>query len=382
MKKGLPVITWILLGLMLVAGGALSLGSNKGQVNPVTDEYGPSGLAALFHLLLDAGYNVRIDTKTRPKLTDGEVAVVPFENIDQQDNFDRGKTESTTMTTLKSAITKGQKAVFLSIRADTFEKTIREKRPPVQTERLNGTQKSISNSDSPVDWSDEFPSPSSETIPPALWKTTPDAVASLIKLGEGEYILFHNGDLATNYYLDKVDNATVVMDSIATIAPPGTPLVIVEGNIKGEEMGFLEQIGKWVETAWYQCLFVVAVLIFSLGFRFGLPEVTRYKQKGARELVDAMGDTFMRAKAVKVALDGAVIEADARIRMHLKLPRDASPGERNRLQPATLSLALAEATTAANNPKTPPNEALKLIQRLDTEVNSFLKTSNKGSKRS
>jgi hypothetical protein len=117
----------------------------------------------------------------------------------------------------------------------------------------------------------------------------------------------------------------------------------------------------------------------------------RRKQRGQREMVDAVADVYSRAKSTAVSLDVAYRSADQRIRRALKLPQHTTAPDRDRLLPPTLVMLLKEVEVMKQpiveidskgvqrvSYRLQPTEALKLMQKLEAELDSvFPKSGNR-----
>jgi hypothetical protein len=172
--------------------------------------------------------------------------------------------------------------------------------------------------------------------------------------------------------LDQGDNAQFFLQTLRAFAPGAKRVVFSEASFgRARSVGVLETLGPWAEGGWYQILFLMAIVVITLNSRFGLPRQMRKPQTGTRELIDALTDTMIRAKATSLSLESSAEEADRRIRTLLKLPRDASDQERNRVLPEDVSMSLALVVAASSSKKVPPNEALKLTTDLEKKVDEF-----------
>ncbi len=360
MKKLLPSLGWVLLGLLVVAGMLLSAGRNETAADPRANSFAPSGTAALFSLLSSRGYKVKIDRSPHPKLETGDVAIA-FQ-VDSLIPVNESKIQEV-RTGLENSSVQGATVIWLPIDRD-FQAASVTAQTPQSYPRRDQLPRRVSSASTP-----EPADPSSE----AILGDASRPFVSAVRSGVGYQVTYDDGIGLTNRFIDRADNAQVFMETLRAFAPRGAQVVFTEaafGNI--EEPGLLATIGSWAEAGWYQLLLLFLVIIYSLNRRFGLPEQYRPKQKGARELLDAVTDTFIRARAGASALQAASNEADGRLRSVLKLPRDAGAGELYRLLPESLINALTRVRAASEMQKVPSGEAFDLINKLESEMDEFL----------
>jgi len=73
-------------------------------------------------------------------------------------------------------------------------------------------------------------------------------------------------------------------------------------------------LGAPVKTGVYQVVFLVLVIAWSLGKRFGLPDRVRARQSGEKELLDAVQNILARTGSVRMAIKMTINHAEDRIR--------------------------------------------------------------------
>lgn len=211
---------------------------------------------------------------------------------------------------------------------------------------------------------------------PALWKWTDERdsaspLASIERLGDGRVLFVRPAIGATNRFIDRLDNAEVFARMLAAPADTGKRLVFVEstfGNVRAKSLA--AELGSWVEAARWQALLLAIVMAYSLGRRFGLPETSIRRQRGARELLDAVADTMSRAKRTDLALRLLLDHVDHRLRRTLNLSPEASAKDRNARLPEKLVRVLQEAQ-AAMPAAVGPREAHRISTRLLAELRAF-----------
>jgi hypothetical protein len=378
MRRLLPSLGWLLFGLLAIAAAMISAGQPDTVARPLADSYAPSGAAALFALLQSNGYEVEIDHTLQPDPGPGNVAIAFV--LLKSDSSDQ---EESAAKSLRSAAKSGATVFWLPVPTD-FSAASKDAASPATFSRPDGHNRAVSNEQTP----DDGPEGSISLLATNAGSVGGGAKAgggyqvkssdssvfsSVTKTGNGYEINYLDGIGLTNRFLDQAQNAQAFLEALQAFAPPHAKILFTEATFgNGNDKGLLMTIGAWAEAAWYQLLFLFAVIIYTLNRRFGLPEEYRPKQKGARELLDAITDIYTRAKASGPALEAAADRTDAQLRSVLKLPRDASEGELIRLLPESLMNALIEVRAASEIRRTNPKDALALVKKLEAETHAFL----------
>lgn len=358
MKSWIFSTGWVLVGLLCISALLISAGSQDQQTHPSPVSYSPSGASALVELLRQRGYTVTVDPSMNPKIGQKDVALAFCPTFDS----DTGDKDA--LNSLEATVRHGGTIVKLPFE-DAFPSA--SSAPVAAVTTPDGRSLQINASES---------SSFSETGASA--KTTvlgagPVAYCTAAKIGSGREIEFRDGLGLTNRFLDKNDNAEALMMVFSGFVPKGSRIVFTTATIgDAQEPGLLETIGKWAQDAWWQALFVLGIVILSLNRRFGYPTPYRQAQRGSRELLDAIADSFSRARSSEIALTAANASIDGTIRRNLRLPRDASDGERDRVLPQPLVKSLADLRAAILLRQVPQTEALRLIRRAEGDLETFL----------
>lgn len=373
-NSGIPAIAYVFAGLLAISAMLLSLGQQDATANPSTEAYSPSGMSAFAELLRRSGVPVAINEQVQPKLLPGDIAIAVriVASTDIRRNEDREKAFRDSFTDF---IKNGGSGIIFPVPYDYLEASRTTLKSPYVTvtngannDKLNITDTGIKDDDSADDdWVD---SPSAEM---ELWREKNDAFVTAYRIGKGTLLDVRNGIGATNRFIDKNDNAKAFTEIVGMLARSGKRVVFTEasfGNV--HELGILETVGGWANAAWQQLLFLGIVVVFTLGKRFGIPEEYRNPQRSSRELLDAVADTFRRARSTKSALLTAYRSADAEIRLALKLPTDTPRVERDRFLPEPLQNALARLLAGSEFPSVPEEHALHLIVDAENQLEAFI----------
>lgn len=365
----LVTLGWPLLGLLAVAGMMMALGKRDVKSFPDSTSTGPSGTAVFAEMLRDLGYNVRVDRRPSPRLEKNDVAVA-FVVAKQQlwKEYEEEETPNKFPARFRSFIESGGKGLVLFL-PENFQAASREvmRSPETRIKRpVDGKSLQITSAYSiHEDLSDLVPDYGNLATSAEAWTSAKGTNALVSTNGKGVQMVLDDGICATNRFIAKADNAVYLATAIRSIAPKGSNIVFTEasfGNARNPSVTSL--MGQWASVAWYQLLFCVGVIALSLGRRFGVPEVEFRKQRGSRELVDAVAMTYRRSKSGKVALQAALNDCDARIRDHWRMPKDASRSERDRYLPEPLYIAWNVAETAVRGPEMTQKAALQYATNL------------------
>ncbi len=369
MKGWLPNLGWVLLGLLIIAGVLISAGRDETTASPKASSYYPSGTAAFAELLRRNGFSVSIDRSETPRVGAGDL-VVAFTRDGADNGLDALSHDAQEVKRVKENLdhssSKGATVVWLPIETDFAAASLQASNPQTMNRR-DDKERQLSASGYLLTPDEE------EDDDVSILTSNNRTFVAARKSGSGYEIHYADGIGLTNRFIDKGDNAKAAMEIVKTFAGPSKHVVFAEGTFGDvEEPGLLEMIGSWAEAAWFQLLFLLAVVVFTLNRRFGLPEQLRARQRGGKELLDAITDTLTRARASQITLESSAALADSKLRNALKLPKDASAGERDRLLPESLRLALADVRAAATIEKMSPRKAFALIQKLEAELTAFL----------
>jgi hypothetical protein len=194
------------------------------------------------------------------------------------------------------------------------------------------------------------------------------------QVGKGRILVANDGDFVTNRFIDRADDARAALAMVAMVAPPGAHLIFTEaafGHVVPPSL--METIGPWAYAGWQQLLFLGVVVVYTLGKRFGIPDEVRPPQRGSRELLDAISDTYMRGRHTQAAMQSALDRTEVQLRSALRVPRGASFTDLARRLPDDLAEALRALRSACQpEVETRPDEALQLILAVRTRADAYI----------
>lgn len=354
-RFGLMTLAWTLLGLLVIAASLFVLGTRERRAAPSAFSYGPSGTAAFVQLLRNAGYRVEITRRSKPALTPETLAIgFLIKEVDAWNPEAHAEDESARKH-FRESLARGARALLVQIPAD-FSQATRTAAQGTMSARFDA---SLVSDDGQTHFeitrggvsfaspNDPFPD---EAAPPyvAVLETEGDPLLEIQAIDKGLLATVLDGTGATNRFLDRAQNADFLLWAVGMINPDRRPILILE-SMSGEAVdpGLLGTLGSWATAAWWQFVLVLVVVAYTLGRRFGLPEVARSRQRSGRELVDAYADVMRRARRPEVALQKIVAEVDRELRRKFNIAPDLSTARRNERLPKNLTDTLTQAEIAA-----------------------------------
>lgn len=314
MIRAIPRTIWVAILFLAISALLLFVSKASQVVNPSADSYAPSGLKAFADLLRAEGYRVRLDKSPIPRLGKDDVAIAVF--LDDSDFWgvepDEQDTGLSVEKTLGDHFNGGGAVILSSVPSDSlpspraFSSTVvpllgkPTREAMIHDTDVNGVLD---------DWDECLTFIES-------WKVGSAAVATLHLFEDGG-LLHEVSDAtgATNRFVDQQDNAAFWLDIVRAAAGPESEIVFVEaasGNV--QSTGLLEALGPGATLAWAQVLVLLALIAFTLGKPFGLPDVSRVAQKGGRDLADALAAVLGRSKKFDAAMEVLHRQVDRRTR--------------------------------------------------------------------
>lgn len=361
-RSSLWLVGFVLLGVLALSVMVIMLGGRESQTMPSADSYNPSGTAAMAELLRREGFNVEIDNYKRPRINENDTAVVfvipPMEWDTTTEETDRDRT----FDRIREHVKSGGSAVVLPVPEEFQDSSRLAISTRFPTTRVGTDTTALVTM--PMDAREDGQVFSAPVASYPLWQAGEERQEHVVKLekeGDGVVASFRSGLMGTNRFLAVNDNAQVLVDSIRTVAQPGGRVVFVEaaiGNIY--EPGLMEILGPWAEAAWFQLLFLAAVILYTLSKPFGLFQEQRRKEQGSRELLDAVTFTLSRAHMTDFVLSAAREETKrARLKQKLGSVSDEAKDEIDQ----TMAYL-----TAAKELNAPEDKTLDLMKKVDALV--------------
>lgn len=296
-------VAFTLAALLAIATGVIALGGRESQATPSSASFRPSGTAAFAELLRRSGYEVRIESAVKPRLALDDVPIAFFPHFDVSDfTFSLKEIEEQVATTrklLKDHIARGGGAVHMTFAVGFQDSSERNAAALVTSVGPSGRKAQVTwsqanyNAQPLVDASASL----------SLWKVDSQDLVSVRKSGGGTEVIVADGVLATNRFVDRSENAVVLLDSIRAATDGSRKVVFLESAFgHGVQPSLAAIMGRWAEAAWLQLAFLFVVLVYVWGRPFGLPTTTRRRESGSRELIDAVADTYRRGKMTRAVI--------------------------------------------------------------------------------
>lgn len=376
MKRGFPVVVWILLGLLGLAAFVLSLGQRDLFVNPSINSFGPSGTSALAQLLRDRGHRVDVDRRARPRLEKNDVALAFAEYSSEAVTPEETNDLDTIGESLRKHAESGGSVVIVELPKHYQDVSRRILNGgAVEADDIGRRQKYQVAFDDAPETQPLLTVTDSEDASVQLWTAAESDYLRGYRVGKGTVLVVKGGVGFTNRFLDRQDNAAAsvsILELVARREAPGR-IVFTEASFGNERtVGLLETIGMWAVASWYQLLFLFAVVIFTLGRRFGYAEVDPFRQRGARELLDAISDTYLRGRHAQIALRIILARVESELRAALRLGRDFEISARDERLSPEMRQAMAEAYAALTWDRLRGQDALPIVQKLLKAKSDFV----------
>jgi hypothetical protein len=370
--KGFMRTGMVLVGLLVLAVGIISLGHVDTKARPSIDSYGPSGTAALASLLRERGFDVRVDRTSRPKMKSDELAVafvtgafamssVPVPAPARTPEAEEDLAFADTIT----QFAKNGGHLLVAEIDSNFQQAASDANalPIVRNQEKATVTISKHGLLAYEGWSKD---------PHETWvEPSQTAFVKSYSIGRGVGIALADGIGMMNRYLDRNDNARFMVSLLEAAAPAKKIVFLEAGFGEAVDPGLMESLGGWAKYGWTQLLLLCLVVAFTLGKRFGMPDVDRVVQRGQRELVDAVGSLYYRSRADKTAIGAVLKNADRDLRRSLKLSFDAAVEKRNEQLPESLLRALQHAELVASV-ESPEIHVLAAARRVEREVSDFI----------
>lgn len=381
MKNRSPLITVAiaLVGILIVSIGLIALGQKESRTYPSAQSYRPSGSSAFAELLRESGYKVVIDQYSKPHLQAGEVVVafVPTAPtgtsvITSEADDDQVKL---TKDTIADFVSKGGKLLSLPFDPDFVSESHRLY-DAQQTVTFSGNAGVTAN----VSWDetaqDGFYLEKGESTAIQIWGTVtkdPNNPQPISKtpfvsektVGKGKEVNLANGIVATNRFIDRQQNALVLLNAVRVLDSGKPTIVFAEASFgAANDPGVLGVIGPWAVAAWFQLIFLGIIVVYTLGKPFGYPDPERRQERGARDLMDAMADTLRRGRMTGIAFKAVINDTNRMLRKLYRGRRDLDRLEMQAGGLNDLNRALTKLEAAAEI-GAPENVASKMIQDVE-----------------
>ncbi|MCH8274698.1 MAG: DUF4350 domain-containing protein [Armatimonadetes bacterium] len=142
-------------------------------------------------------------------------------------------------------------------------------------------------------------------------------------------VIVTDGFLFLNRFIGEEDNAELAVALITSLLPEGKIVAFPDYayGITAADNVFV-RLGPSFTSAVLQLLFLFALLVYTLGKRFGYPDAEIPRKPGTGDFVAALGEAFRRGRCTDIVLDTALIRAVRVASRRLSLPSGLTLPER------------------------------------------------------
>jgi len=370
-RSVIPAMMWALGGLLVVASVLFFFAREERRTFPSAASPRPSGTMAFAELLREDGFEVSVSGSPNPRFDRGNLVIVYQVGV-RRDRFTifgdepdgDGPSEKrdplTAMPAVERALARhialGGRVLMIGVPENfdeasksTVELGVLRWDSTAEAVLVSGSTSTIRAEDLIAERAPLLPRERSAVIPTWVGTDGSSFIEAVSDGGVGALLVVPNGIGTTNRFIARDANASVFLRAVRENAPKGARIVFAEamfGNV--QDPGFIASIGDWANAARWQVVLLFIVVIFTLGRRFGVPIHDRVEQRGARELVDALGDTLDRGRQAGFSLSLVAQDVDLRLRRQYGLMPDAPRSDRDAVIPAELASALREAEAFEN----------------------------------
>ena len=320
-RWGFSFTIWGLAGVLVVSLAVLFISRSESQSFPSTTNVKPSGVAAFAELLRRDGFDVSLNREQKPKLEPDDLVIfvtlpydpfAAFQEVLEELESEEEPYASPTEEALAIHVLLGGRVLQVFMEKGFAEASKSAKNSLTVTSKIAGSDVYQVNARPYSDPSTTLP------IAEAAYRgwSYPGAILTLhYPVEDGAVVTIADGIGMTNRFLGENDNAAFYLHLVRQMAGDGRRVVFVEAGIGNfDKTTVYTMLGSWSTAARWQVLLLLAVIIFTFGVRFGLPDRRRRVQRGSRELVEAVATAMRRGKKSGTALNLLLQEVDERIR--------------------------------------------------------------------
>lgn len=326
--------------LLVVFLGAIVLffaGKDTAGSLPSIENQRPAGLMLLADVLRSRGHQVVVSRQKSPKLKPDDVLVYVSTSNSFQEFEDAIPSPS---------LLAGQDSIRLAIYDGDLRQAMEQQGGPEAPVRWAGGQ---SKTDGKMEFQSSDPGFGSSGRNLLLSENQALAQLESKSTGHRELNLLA-GTAAINLLVHKADNADFIVGMFEGMNRKKGRFVFWEYGIGNrQDNSLMQDLGNSFSVAYWQIILVGAVIIFSVGKRFGPPLPPSLKVRGTRELVDAFGDVLWRQKRTDIALQLIYDNLDLRVRRAANLAPGASLKDRDEHLPPEVAGALRGLAQAAQS---------------------------------
>lgn len=298
----------VLVVLMVTSAFLLLFGDQTDKGISSTTNTFESGTAAFKQLLIRDGFQVRTETSGFPQLQSGEVIV--FEPTQEQGFEIFGQGGDDLDQRIDAFLTGGERGILLNFtQSQTDPVTIIDGKTKYQVHtNVTDSGKTENLSFVSINRSEDSPA----------YLDSHEAGATLELQADG----------LRNDNIELGDNAQYFLEVFRRFVTKDRPIVFLEATMGNRvDRSLVADIGPWAAVAWYQFLFLMAVIAFSVGKRFGVPRLDSVVERGTSETLMAMSDNLKASRHPDQALMILLDDVYERIRSAKRASPSADPAQ-------------------------------------------------------
>lgn len=382
-NKNLNRVAMVACLLLIAASVLFVFGGENTVINPSTVNTRGLGLAAYAELLRKNGIEMEADRS--PVLHLGKNDVLVMTDFDARQRFRLNRSESSRpadpdreeysdesakpaerptqmQMSIKRHLAQGGRVLLLGMPGNMPE--MRPKGEPLAVQTVGGKRTfSIRVAEAPLL---RETNPTENAV--VLLELGGQPFAFLVPQDGGVILEVTDATFLRNRFIAEAQNADLALWLAQRYMPPGGRMVFAEATSgNAETRSALDEIGKWATTAFWQAILLLAVVVVTLGRRFGLPSRELTQARGAKELMVAMGDTLSRARRHDHALLILRSAAVERVRSALRLSVGLSEQEIIARMPADAQMLMAQIIRLQGH-EVNPKVAVNIAQSLESHL--------------
>jgi hypothetical protein len=193
--------------------------------------------------------------------------------------------------------------------------------------------------------------------------------------GKGLILECADSDWLTNAHLRRGDNGAFILAFTRWRLPRGGTIYFDDAG-QGDLEYSLQRQGFWdyapvaLKVAFAHLMVLIALVMYSVGRRFGLPHPARPRTPSLGEYVDALTGLYASARAVQPALEIVLEDVRRRLCQRLGLPAGSTLLQLLEALPpdSELRRTLTAMHQAQQQPTLSESEALHLLQSLENAL--------------
>lgn len=372
----------LVLSLLLILSALIFVfGSGTGSTTPSSVNTRGLGLAAYAELLRKNNIPVVIDRSPVIKLSKNDVLLIVADNVKFYDRFQSEKSKEEFESKEGEEFSKEPPSQFQTSVSNHLKQGGRVMNLAMPTSRENfqpnGVVLEYTTPDKSAKFSVELGGEpytlkaDNQASELPLIQAGSDYLVYLDEMNGGIYLTVSDATFLRNRFIARADNAKLGVWLARKFLPQGGKLVISEASVGNQESRTaLDEIGKWASAAFWQALFLGAVIVFTFNRRFGVASREITKARGAKELMEAMSLTLQRAHRRDHAL--LILRASAldRVRKSLRLSVGLSEHEViSRMHPD--AQAIMATIIRLQGQSVPAKQATSLAQSLESHLRNM-----------